>query len=496
MKNLTASDRLALIKLASTMPKGSAARRAILAGLKTSSLTTQKEAFWGKKKNPFADAIHVLQFLVRSPGSMRAHDLGNPERSGDSGRTTVALAALIVALSSQDPVLVKRALSQVPPSHAWNVPPEVFQFVNMNDRRISRSAKSEFKEQFDKADKLDSVVPQLADLIVESGLSDGSPSDDKTSVSKATWSATDLKPSQTSIVLDKVVGMAVFMLIQNKIGGDLGAIVSNDNFIMDGHHRWAATILASGHSGKVGGYKADLKGPELLRVLNILTKGTFGIGGGKPGKGAISDLTPANVSKFMRKSIEKGIGGEHPIPAEKIKTALESHFGSVDEGIETMSENAKSIKTKTPSWAPDRSQMPVIEPTQVPQGAKLMSDGVIDWSAPYKQAGLRSNLIRLAHSNPDLRPHILPLFAHTASADLTGLVVSFEKRNKSDLVGSSRGPGLKHQIRVGFEFEKNGVLYELTDLDRTVVEPVDWDEDDSYAPHVLHVYGRAKRVAA
>lgn len=81
-------------------------------------------------------------------------------------------------------------------------------------------------------------------------------------------------------------------------------------------------------------------------------------------------------------------------------------------------------------------------------------------------------------------------------ADLTGLVVSFTKRNKFDLVGSSRGSGLVHSIRVGFEFKKSGVLYELTELDRTVVEPVDADDDSGYAPHRLHVYGRAKRVAA
>jgi hypothetical protein len=276
----------------------------------------------------------------------------------------------------------------------------------------NRVAKSEFEDQFDKANKLDAVDPALARLIVDSGLDDGtSPTDDKISVSKATWSAAALKPSQTSIVLGKVVGMAIFMLISNKIGGDLGAIVSSDNYIMDGHHRWAATILASGKSGKVGGYRANLKGPDLLRVLNILTKGAFGVGGGKPGKGAISELTPPNVRGFLTDALERGIGGEHPISADKIREALEKHFGSAEEGVDTMSENADLINTSTPGWAPDRKQMPVIEPEQVPEAAKMMNEGVIDWNAPYKQASLRSGLIRLAHSRPALRPHLLPLLS-------------------------------------------------------------------------------------
>jgi len=280
----------------------------------------------------------------------------------------------------------------------------------------SLRAKAEFEEQFDSASKLDAVDPAIAKIMVDSGLEDGAdPGDDKVSVSKATWSAADLKPSQTSIVLGKVVGMAIGMLISNKIGGNLGAIVSSDGYIMDGHHRWAATILAGGKSGKVGGYKAALKGPDLLRVLNVLTKGLFGVGGGKAGKGAISDLTPAKVKAAMQDASEKGISGEFPISAEKITKALESHFGSVDEGIEEMAANAKLIDTSTPGWAPDRKQMPVIEPEQVPEAAAALSEGVVDWHAPFKQAQLRVATIQLAIDNPGpVRDALLPILKRTA----------------------------------------------------------------------------------
>jgi len=97
------------------------------------------------------------------------------------------------------------------------------------------------------AGKMSQVDPSIAKMIVISGTKDNNAKDDKIAVRSATISASKLKPSQTSMVLEKALGMALFMLKSGKIGGDLGAIISSDNHIMDGHHRWAATILASGN---------------------------------------------------------------------------------------------------------------------------------------------------------------------------------------------------------------------------------------------------------
>ena len=273
-----------------------------------------------------------------------------------------------------------------------------------------RVAKSEFEGQFDKANHLDAVDPAVAKLIVDSGLDDGGDAgDDKITVSPGSWTASTLKPSQTTMVLGKALGMAIGMLSRKKIGGDLGAMLSSDNHILDGHHRWAATILASGSKHKVGGYKANLKGPDLLRVLNIISKGAFNVRGGNPGKGSISEFTPDNVKKALTEMTEKGIGGEFPISAEKVKETLKKSFGSVEKGLETVSGHADLIDKNVPGWAPDRKQMPVIAPEQVQEAADLMNSGNVDWHAPYKQAALRSSLIRLAHANPELRPHLLPL---------------------------------------------------------------------------------------
>lgn len=246
--------------------------------------------------------------------------------------------------------------------------------------------KESHKDTVAKAGELDNIDPAIAKVIVSSGLRDGSEKDDKISVKKSTWKASDLKPSQTSMVLAKALGMALFMIDSDKIGGDLGAIVSADNHIMDGHHRWAATILAAGKSGKVGGYGADLKGSELLKVLNILTKGMFNVRSGKPGKGKLSEFTPVKIKAMLEDMIENGIPGDFPKSPEDIQANLIKGFGSVEEGIEQMSKNANLITKTVPSWAPDRKQMPVIDPEQVPKAAAAMQKGVIDHSAPHSES--------------------------------------------------------------------------------------------------------------
>lgn len=245
----------------------------------------------------------------------------------------------------------------------------------VTDKEIADTAK--------KAGKLDQIDPRIAKVIVKSGLKDGTRTDDKVRVKKSTWRASELKPSQTSMVLEKAIGMALSMIQTDKIGGDLGAIVSSDNFIMDGHHRWAATILAAGKKGKVGGYAAGLEGEKLLKVLNILTKGMFNVPKGKKGKGKLSSFTPANTKKALKDFAENGIPGNFPKTAEEVQQILEKGFGGVERGIREMSSNARLITKTAPKWAPDRSQMPVIEPEQVPQAQAAMKKGVVDFTKPH-----------------------------------------------------------------------------------------------------------------
>lgn len=269
-----------------------------------------------------------------------------------------------------------------------------------------RRAESEFQKQMGQAGQLSSVDPTVAKLIVQSGNLDGDPGDDKVQTSKASPAASSLSPSQTTMVLEKSIGMAIGMLASGKVGGDLGAMISSDGHILDGHHRWSATILASGKAGHVGGTLVNLPGKELLKVLNVISKGQFGVRNGNPGKGSISQYTPANVQKYLEFAVEKGLPGEFPISPEKVKSVLEKNFGSVENGIQTMSNNVLLMKKNVPGWAPDRKDMPVIEPEQVSEVGSILNSGIVDWNSPHKEASKRliasnkSALIRLASSLP------------------------------------------------------------------------------------------------
>ena len=245
------------------------------------------------------------------------------------------------------------------------------------------------KKDIDNSKTLSGVNPQIAKFLVETGLDDGDPSDDKIKVSKANVAAGKLKPSQTSMVLDKSLGMALAMLLgKMPLGGDLGAIISSDNHILDGHHRWSAAILAGGPGTSVGGYKANLDGKELIKVLNIVTKGTFGRMQGNPGKGSIKEYTPDNIKKTLEVFVQKGSG---QFSADEVKKALEKLGGSVEGGIQKMSENVGKMSKSVPSWAPDRKEMPVIEPNEVPGVAQALNQGQVNWNVPFakKKAALR-----------------------------------------------------------------------------------------------------------
>lgn len=253
-------------------------------------------------------------------------------------------------------------------------------------RRQRHFQEQRFAQQFKDAGRLDDVDPTVARLIVQSGHADGDKSDDKIKIKKSSWPAARLKPSQTSMVLGKALSMAIGMLDSGKVGGDLGALVSSDGHILDGHHRWAATILASGKKGKVGGYAANIPGKNLLRVLNILSKGSFEVRGGKPGKGALSAFTEKNVRDMITEFAMDGIPGKWGRPAEEVQSILAANFGSVEDGIDAISTHARYITKVVPPWAPDRKQMPVVDPENVPDAVKSLSLGKVDWTAPYAES--------------------------------------------------------------------------------------------------------------
>jgi hypothetical protein len=240
------------------------------------------------------------------------------------------------------------------------------------------------EKEVNKSKKLSGVDPAIAKFLVESGLDDGDPSDDKISVSKTSIPAGTLKPSQKTIKIHNVIGIALGMLRGKiQLGGDLGALISSDNHILDGHHRWAGSVLAGGPSVKLGGYQAKMPGKQLIKVLNIVTKGEYGRMKGNTGSGNISDVTPNNVKALLTEYVDKGIGGDFPVSVEDVRKSLIMGFGDVERGIEIMSANAGALNRKVPSWAPDRTDMPFIKEKEAPQTSTLLNQGKVNWNHPF-----------------------------------------------------------------------------------------------------------------
>ena len=237
-----------------------------------------------------------------------------------------------------------------------------------------------------KAIPLSQINPVVAKQAVEMGHEDGSVKDDQITYKKATIAVNQLKGAQTEIIPEKAIQMALGMMLTQplKIGGDLGSMISGDNYIMDGHHRWAATYLCD-PKASVSGTQISLKGELLVTALNVVTKGQFNRNG-NPGKGNIKDFTAKVIKPILIDYAENGIPGQFPMQADEVKVRLGRVPGAKGDylaGIEIMSKNADALPKSIMPGAPDRIDMPVINPEEVHKVADDIAKGKIDITKPY-----------------------------------------------------------------------------------------------------------------
>ena len=146
---------------------------------------------------------------------------------------------------------------------------------------------------------LSMIDMNLAGAMSTTGTKDAASDDDKITSKSWTGAASSLKAAQTEIIKEKAAGMAIAMLLKapgpfaKGPGGDLKSIISGDSpnpYIMDGHHRWAATILCD-PAAQLIATQIMLPGGPLVTVLNIATKGLLGKAAGNPGEGSIAEFT-------------------------------------------------------------------------------------------------------------------------------------------------------------------------------------------------------------
>ena len=101
---------------------------------------------------------------------------------------------------------------------------------------------------------------------VKRGLKDGSKTDDKICITIKRVEVGKLKPIQKQIYFDKSMGMTAKSGVKNTLnflGNKTFFIASDDNFIIDGHHRWLSGIVLDPKL-KVNVLSIDLPIKELL----------------------------------------------------------------------------------------------------------------------------------------------------------------------------------------------------------------------------------------
>jgi hypothetical protein len=222
------------------------------------------------------------------------------------------------------------------------------------------------------------------------GVKDSDPGgdDDKIPVNGATFKVSELAPSQSTMNVAKAVGMAIGHILKGKAGGDLGAFISNDKRIMDGHHRWISSYMVDPNA-EIGGYAVNFPAAQLIPVLNAITVGKVGRLEGKPGKGSFGDFNAENIAKFLGDLYQNG---NKFTPADKARAAIAKFSGvqgeqGVAAAAKKMADNLSTATMNTPAGAPERIDMPVIDKKDIRNAIGLLQKGFVDVNPPYAARG-------------------------------------------------------------------------------------------------------------
>ena len=210
---------------------------------------------------------------------------------------------------------------------------------------------------------------------LKKGNYDGDKTDDVVSTKPVSISVSQLKPSQDAIYLGKALGLAV----GGVEGGDLGAVISKDNYILDGHHRYAATTF-NNPSAKVGGVQSDLVIGDLVPVLRAVGDAMKNRRGVAPSGGDI------NIFKATMDDVTAAIyDGKNMDSKFYNKEKSIKWFESI--GEKTIAKRLKMIQSKRPpSGAPGRKDMPKLHPNQLGILKTLLNKGNVDVRKPYTES--------------------------------------------------------------------------------------------------------------
>lgn len=242
---------------------------------------------------------------------------------------------------------------------------------------------------------LSQVDSNVAKVAVVSGQKDNDMKDDTIQANmKASGPVGALSPTQSTLVSDKVINFALAYL-----GGEpwmdlkqMDAIVSQDNAIMDGHHRWAAALIVDPNM-QVGFTRVNLQLEKLISILNVYSKGKLGVQKGNPDAGETIAQAFANIEQKIRQAVQNGFKfGKSEYDAQTVQTRLAkmpNAGGDPNKGLEAMVANANATATDSkktnPATGLPRDQMPVINKDQVATLVDDLNNGNIDAMQPYSR---------------------------------------------------------------------------------------------------------------
>ena len=228
-----------------------------------------------------------------------------------------------------------------------------------------------------------------AEKIFTGGLKDGDPNDDVVNikVSDAIIACKNAFPTQQEVILTNALEVALRIQLEKlPLGGNIGAIFSEDNRIMDGHHRWAGSWLAGGGDTMIGGVWIEMPAKQLVGVLAAVGD-QFHPGKRNAGRAVenIFNIGTDAVGELLHTLTTKKGYSRWLTPDEAVK-ACKIIAGSVEDAKKLFVIRLKEIqKNKPPAWAPAREQMPVIRASQGEhiKVADAIGKGQVDIYKPY-----------------------------------------------------------------------------------------------------------------
>jgi len=231
-----------------------------------------------------------------------------------------------------------------------------------------------------------------AEMLVTGGDNDGEETDDTVQAKQGSKSVKTLKPSQSSMDINKATAFAIAAILKNDPfpegpGGDLGAIITSDDHIMDGHHRWIATGMVD-PTAEVGGFIVEFPAKQMIAALNMITV-KLGITKGKSGSGGFDQFNEAGILAQLEKFAVEGVWSAGGDPNEVMK-ALEEFSGETGDAAiaasaKKMGENVGLLTLSVPEGFPARPDMPVISKKKghLKTAIDLLRSGQVDLNEPY-----------------------------------------------------------------------------------------------------------------